>query len=149
MAAKNKDNQPNAMMKLATFIVDKRNLFFLVLVICLIFSAISWNWVTVENDLKAYLPDHSESRQGLDLMDEEFVTYGTAQVMVENVSRERAQSICDELEQIKGVQSIDYEEEDDYRNVSALYAITFDYSEKDDKCLDSLEAVKDALSDQE
>lgn len=149
MAAKNKDNQPNAMMKLATFIVDKRNLFFLVLVICLIFSAISWNWVTVENDLKAYLPDHSESRQGLDLMDEEFVTYGTAQVMVENVSRERAQSICDELEQIKGVQSIDYEEEDDYRNVSALYAITFDYSEKDDKCLDSLEAVKDALSAQD
>ena len=149
MAAKNKDNQPNAMMKLATFIVDKRNLFFLVLVICLIFSAISWNWVTVENDLKAYLPDHSESRQGLDLMDEEFVTYGTAQVMVENVSREQAQSICDELEQIKGVQSIDYEEEDDYRNVSALYAITFDYSEKDDKCLDSLEAVKDALSTQD
>ena len=149
MADKNKADQPNAMVKLATFIVDKRNLFFLVLVICLVFSAFSRNWVTVENDLKAYLPDKSESRQGLDLMDEEFITYGSAQVMVENVSQERAQAICDELEEIKGVQSIDYDEEDDYRNVSALYSITFDYSEKDDKCLESLEAVKTALSDQD
>ena len=149
MGNKSKENQPSAMTKVATFIVDKRNLFFLVLVIGLIFSAFSRNWVTVENDLKAYLPDKSESRQGLDLMDEEFVTYGTAQVMVENVSRERAQTLCDELKEIKGVQSIDYDEDDDYRNVSALYTITFDYSEKDDKCLTSLDAVKEALSAQD
>ena len=39
------------MLKLATFIVDKRNLFFLITIIALIFSAFSRNWVEVENSL--------------------------------------------------------------------------------------------------
>ena len=39
------------MEKLATFIVDKRNLIFLITVILLIFSAFSRNWVEVESDL--------------------------------------------------------------------------------------------------
>ena len=41
------------MAKLATFIVDKRNLFFLLTVILLIFSAFSRNWVEVESELSA------------------------------------------------------------------------------------------------
>ena len=43
------------MLKLATFIVDKRNLFFLITIIALIFSAFSRNWVEVENSLSFYL----------------------------------------------------------------------------------------------
>lgn len=135
----------NMMMKLAAFIVDKRNLFFLILIIGLIFSAFSSNWVQVENSLPEYLPDDSESRQGLDVMAEQFITYGTASVMVENVSMNRASDIYDELCDIEGVQSIVYTEEDNYNNVSALYTITFDYSETDDRCLETLDAVKEHL----
>ena len=141
-----KTNNSNAMMKLAAFIVDKRNLFFLLLVIGVIFSMFSTNWIQVENDLKAYLPADCETRRGLDIMDDQFVTYGTAQIMVENVSMDRAQALCGSLKAIEGVQSVDYDETEDYRNVSALYSITFDYSEKDDECLDSLEAVKQSLA---
>lgn len=141
-----KTNNSNAMMKLAAFIVDKRNLFFLLLVIGVIFSMFSTNWIQVENDLKAYLPADCETRRGLDIMDDQFVTYGTAQIMVENVSMDRAQALCESLKAIEGVQSVDYDETEDYRNVSALYSITFDYSEKDDECLDSLEAVKQSLA---
>lgn len=103
----------------------------------------------MENGLKAYLPDSSESRKGLDVMEEQFITYGTAQVMVENVSPAQAESLYEELKEIPGVQSIDYDGEEDYRNVSALYAITFDYSEKDEKCLAALDAVKEHLSGQD
>ena len=144
--AQEKNNGANAMMKLAAFIVDKRNLFFLLLAIGVIFSMFSTKWIQVENDLKAYLPAQCETRRGLDIMDQQFITYGTAQIMVENVSQTRAQTLCEELKAVKGVQSVDYDEEADYRNVSALYNITFDYSETDDKCLQALEAVKDALS---
>ena len=144
--AQEKNNGANAMMKLAAFIVDKRNLFFLLLAIGVFFSMFSTKWIQVENDLKAYLPAHCETRRGLDIMDQQFITYGTAQIMVENVSQTRAQTLCEELKAVKGVQSVDYDEEADYRNVSALYNITFDYSETDDKCLQALEAVKDALS---
>ncbi|MDO5545056.1 MAG: MMPL family transporter [Eubacteriales bacterium] len=144
-----KANDPNAMMKLAAFIVDKRNLFFLLLVIGVIFSMFSRNWVQVENDLKAYLPEDCETRRGLDIMDDQFITYGTAQVMVENVSRTRAQALYEQLKDMEGVQSVDYDETEDYRNVSALYSITFDYSETDDGCLEALETVKQALSEED
>ncbi len=144
--AQEKNNGANAMMKLAAFIVDKRNLFFLLLAIGVIFSMFSTKWIQVENDLKAYLPADCETRRGLDIMDDQFITYGTAQIMVENVSMTRAQALWESLKTVEGVLSVDYDETEDYRNVSALYSITFDYSEKDDGCLDSLEAVKQALA---
>ena len=51
------------MLKVATFIVDRRNLFFLLIGIALIFSAIASRWVKVENDLAAYLPDSALTEQ--------------------------------------------------------------------------------------
>ena len=61
MAENTKSN--NFMAKLATFIVDKRNLFFLIFAILIIFSAFARNWVNVENDLTAYLPrNRNQSR---------------------------------------------------------------------------------------
>ena len=95
----NKEKKENgAMIKVATFIVDKRNLFFLLFVLAIIFSIIAMNWVKVENQLSAYLPETTETRQGLDLMDREFVTYGSAKVMVSNITYDDAQVIADEIE---------------------------------------------------
>lgn len=135
------------MTKLATFIVDKRNLFFLLTIIMLIFSAFSRNWVEVESELAAYLPADSETRQALDIMEEQFVTYGSARIMVANISQDKAEELKDQIAGIKGVQSVEYDNtEDHYNNASALYAVTFDYDESDDSCLTSLETIKSALS---
>lgn len=135
------------MTKLATFIVDKRNLFFLLTIIMLIFSAFSRNWVEVESELAAYLPADSETRQALDIMEEQFVTYGSARIMVVNISQDKAEELKDQIAGIKGVQSVEYDNtEDHYNNASALYTVTFDYDESDDSCLTSLETIKSALS---
>lgn len=72
------NNSETTMEKVAALIVDKRNLVFLVLIIGVVFSFFSRNWVQVENSLPEYLPADSESRQGLDIMEEQFITYGTA-----------------------------------------------------------------------
>lgn len=143
------NSSESAMIKLATFIVDKRNLFFLILIIGIIFSAFSTKWIQVENSLTEYLPKNSETRRGLDIMEDQFITYGTAQVMVENSSLEDAQALYEELRDIPGVQSIVYDEEENYKNISALYTVTFDYSETDDRCLEALDAVKAHLSGQD
>ncbi len=136
------------MMRLSTFIVDKRNLFFLLTVIMIIFSAFSKNWVEVENDLTAYLPDDSETKKALDLMDEEFTTYGTARVMVENITYDEADALTDTISAVKGVQNVDMDDTaDHYNNASAFYDITFDYDEDNDACLTSLDAVKASLAD--
>ncbi len=134
------------MLKICGFIVDKRNLFFLLFGILIIFSAVSRNWVNVENSMSHYLPDSTETKQGLDLMEQEFITYGTCDVMVANVSYEQAESIEKKLEFIPGVFMIDFDDtEDHYFNGSSYYNVTFDYDEKDDQCLEVLERVKEEL----
>ncbi len=138
---------PGFMTRLATFIVDKRNLFFLLTIITIIFSAFSRNWVEAESDLAAYLPEESGTRQALDIMEEQFTTYGTAQVMVANISQDKAEELKSQISGIKGVQSVEYDNtESHYNNTSALYAVTFDYDESSEDCLASLEEVKSALS---
>ena len=138
------------MVKLSTFIVDKRNLFFLITIILVIFSMFSRNWVEVENDLTFYLPEDSETKKALNVMDGEFTTYGTAEVMVANIAYEDAERMLDDLKEIKGVQSIDFDDTTDhYNNASALYSITFNYDETDDACLESLDKVKEYLSGQD
>lgn len=141
---KKSDNQ--AMLKICGFIVDKRNLFFLLFGLLIIFSAISRNWVGVENSMAYYLPGTTETRQGLDLMEEEFITYGTCNVMVANVSYEQAEDVCEKLEQTPGVFSVDFDDtEEHYTNGSAYYNVTFDYDETEAACLEALDAVKERL----
>ena len=148
MSNESKETGSSFMEKLATVIVDKRNLIFLLTIILLVFSVFSRNWVEVESDLTYYLPGGSETKQALTIMDEQFTTYGTAEVMVANITPEQAAALEPKIKEIKGVQSVDYDETTaHYNNLSALYSITFAYSEDDEACLDSLEAVKEYLSD--
>ena len=147
MSNESKETGSSFMEKLATVIVDKRNLIFLLTIILLVFSVFSRNWVEVESDLTYYLPGGSETKQALTIMDEQFTTYGTAEVMVANITPEQAAALEPKIKEIKGVQSVDYDETTaHYNNLSALYSITFAYSEDDDACLDSLNAVKEYLS---
>ena len=135
-----------AMIKICGFIVDKRNLFFLLFGLLIIFSAVSRNWVKVENSMSYYLPGTTETRQGLDLMEEEFITYGTCNVTVANVSYEQAEDILDILENSDGVFSVTFDDtEDHYTNGSAYYNVTFDYDENDDECLAALDTLKGEL----
>ncbi len=94
-----------------------------------------------------YLPDSTETKQGLDLMEQEFVTYGTCNIMVANVSYEQAQSIGRDLEFMPGIFSVEYDDtEEHYNNGSSYYNVTFDYDEKDDRCLEMLDRVKEKLA---
>ncbi|MCI6714613.1 MAG: MMPL family transporter, partial [Lachnospiraceae bacterium] len=145
---KKQGKDSNIMIKVSSFIVDKRNLFFLIYMILIIFCAFSRNWVKVENSLSAYLPDTTETSQGLDLMEEQFVTYGTAKFMVSNITYEEAEKLADEIEEMDSVAMLSFDNtQDHYNNFSALYDVTFAYDEKDDKCLTALEELKDYLSD--
>ena len=56
MAKEEKKSEGGGVKKVATFIVDKRNLFFLLYIFALIFCLFSMNWVEVENDVTTYLP---------------------------------------------------------------------------------------------
>ncbi|MDE7268394.1 MAG: MMPL family transporter [Lachnospiraceae bacterium] len=143
---KNVGEDSGFMLKVATFIVDRRNLFFLLFGIAIIFSLVSMNWVKVENALSAYLPDTTETSQGLDLMEEQFITYGTAKVMVTNIPYDEAYALYEQIEALDSVIMLDFENtEEYYNNFSALYNITFGYTEEDDRALEALAEVEAML----
>ena len=134
----------SVMLKICAFIVDKRNLFFLIYALLAIFSAISRNWVKVENQLAEYLPGTSETRQGLDLMEEQFMTYGSVKVMVANISYDQALVIKEDIESMEDVFSASLDDTDEhYNNGSALFDITFNYDQNDEQCLTALEKVEE------
>lgn len=137
----------SGMEKIATFIVDKRNLFFLLYAFALIFSIVATGWVKVENDITTYLPEDTETRQGLTVMNDNFVTYGTARVMVSNVTYETAENICSDLESVDGVTSVDFDDTTDhYKSASALFSVTFDGTTTDDISIHALHTIRDMLA---
>ena len=136
------------MIKVATFIVDRRNLFFLLFVIALIFCAIASGWVKVENDLAAYLSDDTETRQGIDLMSEQFITYGSAKVMLTNITYDQAKNVADMINARDDVAMIVFDSsKEHFNNFSALIDVTFKYPEDDERALESLEKVKESIKD--
>ena len=135
------------MEKVATFIVDKRNFIILLFLAAAVFCAFSRNWVQVNDSLTDYLPDSTETRLGLELMEQEFVTYSTANVMVQNVAYEQALKLQSQLEEISGVKQVVFDEsEAHYASASALFSLTFDGTDEDEVSIQALEEVKEALA---
>ena len=120
----------------------------LITIILLAFLAFSRNWVEVENDQTAYLPASCETKQALNVMSDQFTTYGTAEVMVANITYDEAEALSGRIGAVKGVQSVAFDETSGhYARTSALFTVTFDRAETDDACLTSLDAVKELLTD--
>ena len=143
----NEKKNDGFLVKLSTFIVEKRNLFFLLYAFAFIFCLFSMNWVQVENDVTTYLPEHTETRQGLVAMNENFVTFATAQVMVSNITLETAEEIYDILVAIDGVDMVTFDgSSDHYTRASALYDISFAGGNFDDISLQAMSEIEDALA---
>lgn len=146
MKKKNKDSA-SFMHKVSEIIVDKRKIIFLVILMCVIFSVFSMSWVEVENDLSSFLPDKSDSKAGVDVMMEEFTLFGTAQIMVANVTLQEAYEIKEKIEGIDGIAMVDFADDAaHYNNASACYSLTFEYPQTDDRCADALDLIKAELS---
>ena len=127
--------QIDFMHKLARQIVERRNLVFLFVILAAIFTVFSVRWVKVETDMTTYLPKTSETRMGLDIMDEQFTTYGSADVMVANITPAEADELSDRLTELKGVQMLDYDDTGSigkrYRRedeIGTPYCITVDFA---------------------
>lgn len=144
------------MMRVARFIVNKRKAFIALFILACIYSVLSMSKVKVINDLTDYLPESTETRQGLDIMDEQFTTFGSAKIMVTNITYEKALQLAKEMENINGISAVDfYDASDDdyddkevtdyYQDASALYTLTFDEPEDTKLSQTAMEKVRDSL----
>ena len=136
-----------AFEKIAAFIVDKRTLFFLLYIFALIFSVFSMGWVEVENDVTVYLSEDTEIRQGLEAMYANYVTPGTARIMVSNITLETAHTLNSQIAAVEGVVMVGFDGSDStYKNASALYDITFTDGPMADNTVAALDAIRGLLS---
>lgn len=138
--------KPSAMERISTFIVDKRKAFYLLYIGFAIFCLFSSNWVAVNDDLTSYLPGTTETRRGLTIMDEEFITFGTNRIMVDNIAFSEAEKLAKEIEKIKGIKEVAFENSENYfKDGSALFSLTYDGTATDEISLNALSEVKDIL----
>lgn len=150
------------MRKIAEWIVKNRKLLLILFATAAVGCLFTISKVEVINELTEYLPEDTETRQGVDIMDEEFTTFGTAKVMIDNISYPEALKLADELETIKGVSEVSFYEEDDedekeitdgeelkdaYNELAALFSITFETEEEEDSAQYAIADVREMLKD--
>ena len=136
----------SAITKLARFIVDKRKAFYLVFIAAVLFSAASISKVQVNNDITSYLPPETETRRGLTIMEEEFITLGSANVMVSNVSYDTARELADQLAAVPGVSQVALDDtQAHYKDSAALFTLSFDGEETDPATVAAMEQVLQVL----
>lgn len=138
----------NLWLTVAKFIVNKRKAIEILFVLAIIYSVLCINKVQVNQDITSYLPADSETRQGLSIMDEQFMTYGSAEVMLANVTFNQADSLVDSLENVDGVKEVAFDDSSDhFKGTNALFDITFSGTSDEQVSKDALNSVKDILAD--
>lgn len=151
-----KKTSENVMMKLARFIVNKRKAFIALFVLACVYSVICIPKVEVVDDLTEYLPESTQTRQGLDIMNREFTTFGSAKILVSNITYDKALALSKELGDIKGISVVSfYDQEDDaggdgeigdfYRDASALFTLTFEEEEDTPLSQEAMIQVREKL----
>ena len=142
-----KQKQGSFMEKVAQFIVDKRNLFFLLYIAAMIFCVFSMNWKSVETDVTVYLNEESETRQGVDTMMEHFAMFSSARVMVSNVTYDEAVALYEKITEVEGVTMVDFSNSEEcYKDANALMSVTFDGTDLQEATMASLANIKEILA---
>lgn len=132
--------------KAATLIVDKRKGFFLFFILAAIFCVFGMQWTKVNNDITSYLPDSTETKRGLTLMNEQFVTYGSANIMIDNVTYETAEQLAEQMLDIDGVsEAVIDRTTAHYHNGAAMISVTFKGEAEDEIAKSAMIKVKELL----
>ena len=142
--------------RISAYIVNKRKAFMVFFILAAVFSVFSSSWVKVSNKLSDYLPESTKTKQGLDIMDENFTTFGTAKVMVNNIDYEKALELSTKLKEIAGVSRVDFYDksdsdyenkniEDYYKDFATLYTISFEDVEDSKLVQEAIVKVREAV----
>ena len=141
-----KQEKGNVMEKVAQFVVDKRNLFFLLYIAAMIFCVFAIGWKQVQTDITVYLNEDSETRQGLETMNEHFAMFSSARVMVSNVTYDEAVELYNRIAQVEGVTMVDFSNTPEcYMDANALMSVTFDGTDLQERTMTALANIRRVL----
>ncbi|MBP3461284.1 MAG: MMPL family transporter [Bacilli bacterium] len=135
------------LIKIGDFIAKFRYLFLSVFIFLFAFCLININNVKVNDDIVNYLPNDTETKKGLKIMEDEFGNYDTINLMINDISKEEAIKIQDKLSKIDNIKTVLFDKtEKTYKDNKALYTITL--NDTKDKKVDKVkEDIEKELKD--
>lgn len=152
------------MRQFAKILVEKRKLIMFVFLIISIISTFLIPLVGINYDLSSYLPERSNTRAAISIIQKEFSLTSHAQVMVEGISVAEAVLIKGEIEQVEGVKSVIWLDdlvdiyqpleihqskvvENYYKDRAALFQVEFSEDEYSLKTGKAIEEVKEVVGE--
>ena len=141
-----RSKKPDIMRAVAAGIVRLRYVFLLLFLAAGVFCALSMGRVRVNTELTFFLPASTETRRGLTIMEEEFVSCATEDIMVSNVTYELAEGLAEAIGEIDHVFSVTFDDTPaHYTRSSALFNVAFDGPEDDGGVQAAKQAVRELL----
>ncbi len=141
--------QKDSVMKvIAKSIVKYRFFIMAIFLAAALYCGMSISKVKVNEDITAFLPEDTETRQGLTIMEDEFITYGTADIMISNITYETAEKLAENIGNMEHVTTVTLDDSPShYVNSSALLSVSFDGTSDNEKIIYALSQIKDSLKD--
>lgn len=104
------------MRKITDFIVDHCYVILAIMIGLACLSGFASTKVKINHNILKYMPDSSETSKGYDVMDDEFKDVATSNytIMFENLADDEKDSMKKYFEGVKGVDSVDYDDSDEY-----------------------------------
>ena len=120
------------MKRITNIIVNKRYFILITFIIIAIICGIATKQVNINNDMTKYLPNTSETRKGMDIMEKEFSDVqetSSLKVMYKGLNEQEKQNIYNELQNIEKVSEVEYDETEKYnKGEYTLYIINVEGS---------------------
>lgn len=155
-------SQKTMVDRLISFIVRRRNGIEKFFILMVVLSAVAALMVRVNYDLTEYLPSWAPTKQGIDLMENEFGYPGTARVMIKDVTIYEAKLYKDQLEAIDGIDSVSWattdiytsqafleaaDISDYYKDNCAVYDVLFEKGDSNRASYDAIDKMRAMLGD--
>lgn len=142
------EGKRDIMHGIAALIVRYRFVIMLLFIAAAVYCGLSLGRVKVSSELTVFLPPETETRRGLRVMEDSFVTYASEDVMVANVTLDTAQRLADEIAQFPTVSGVSFDATPaHYAGAAARLSISFRGTEDDPAVLAEQAHIRDFLSD--
>ena len=133
----------NILKKLSQQIVDKRVFIMIAFLAACIYCALSVSRVRVNNDITSFLPPDTDTRRGLTIMENEFTTYASANVMLSNTTYERASAAAEKIEELEHVTGVTFDDSPaHFVDSAALLTISFDGASDDENVIAAMNEIR-------
>lgn len=132
------------MKKLSNFIVDRKNVLFIIY--AMVTALCIWGMlnVNVNYDMVKYLPDDSEVKTGMSKMVEDFGTTSSVTLMFKDLDEQERSEMVSGLQKIKNVVSVTYDQTSEkyQKDNFSKYVITLDVDTYSDEARKTINEIK-------